>query len=81
MIAGDLDNFDTRPIRQLAVNQIARLAQCQTKHIETWPEIRYSRRCEYPNTLRHMKLRRLTRRIDYQSGIACFGMAHGAWSN
>ena len=50
-IAGDLDDFDAGCVGQLGLEHVAWAAQGQTEHIETWPEIGNSGRCEHADSL------------------------------
>ena len=50
-VSGDLDDLDAGRVRELGIEQIARAAQCQTEHVETWPDIGNGGRCEHANSL------------------------------
>ena len=50
-IAGNLDHLHAGRVSQLHLEHVARSAQRQTEHVETWPDIGNGGRCEHANPL------------------------------
>jgi hypothetical protein len=49
-VASDLDHDDARLVRKFGLENVAGAAECQTEHVETWPNIGNSGGCEHANS-------------------------------
>jgi hypothetical protein len=70
-VAGNLDNLDAWRVRQLDLEHIPGAVECQTQHVETWPNIGNGGGGEHAESVTFHEFARLS---HYDSEIAWRGM-------